>query len=169
MVQTDGRAGGQAYGHVIIKFFRMGRLLHFLPMVLRCASFARKSSAIIQRHSNFGSTTQYNMNRKTFRFILAVSAEHRTYNNTLYNIFYCIQIRGGKTRTELSDSLLRILSEQRPEKNLPEKTSVGSMAHALKIPSYEGYTAGRSLPLFTKQVFQQRTTNSKQFKETQTS
>ena len=121
MVQTDGRAGGQAYGHVIIKFFRMGRLLHFLPMVLRCASFARKSSAIIQRHSNFGSTTQYNMNRKTFRFILAVSAEHRTYNNTLYNIFYCIQIRGGKTRTELSDSLLRILSEQRPEKNLPEK------------------------------------------------
>ena len=61
------------------------------------------------------------MNRKTFRFILAVSAEHRTYNNTLYNIFYCIQIRGGKTRTELSDSLLRILSEQRPEKNLPEK------------------------------------------------
>ena len=24
-----GRAGGQAYGHVIIKFFRMGRLLHF--------------------------------------------------------------------------------------------------------------------------------------------
>ena len=90
-------------------------------MVLRCASFARKSSAIIQRHSNFGSTTQYNMNRKTFRFILAVSAEHLTYNNTLYNIFYCIQIRGGKTRTELSDSLLRILSEQRPEKNLPEK------------------------------------------------
>ena len=33
----------------------------------------------------FGSTTQYSMNRKTIRFILAVSAEHRRYNNTLYN------------------------------------------------------------------------------------
>ena len=120
---------------------------------------------------NFGSTTQYNMNRKTIRFILAVSAEHRRYNNTLYNIFYYIQICGVRTRTELSDSLHRILSEQRPEKTCRKKTSVrkktrqeiwvGSMAHALKSPSYEGYTAGRTLPLFTKQVFQQRTANSK--------
>ena len=109
--------------------------------------------------------------RKTIRFILAVSAEQRRYNNTLCNVFYYIQTCGGKTRTELSDSLHGILSEQRPEKNLPEKTSVrkktrqeiwvGSMAHALKSPSYEGYTAGRTLPLFTKQVFQQRTANSK--------
>ena len=53
-------------------------------------------------------TTQYNMNRKTTRFILAVSAEHRRYNNTLYNIFYYIQICGVRTRTELSDSLHRI-------------------------------------------------------------
>ena len=53
-------------------------------------------------------TTQYNMNRKTIRFILAVSAEHRRYNNTLYNIFYYIQICGVRTRTELSDSLHRI-------------------------------------------------------------
>ena len=99
------------------------------------------------------------MNRKTIRFILAVSAEHRRYNNTLYNIFYYIQTCGGKTRTELSDSLHRILSEQRPEKTCRKKTSVvkkprqeiwvGSMAHALKSPSYGGYTAGRSLPLFT--------------------
>ena len=143
----------------------------FLPMVLRCASFARKSSAILQRHSNFGSTTQYNMNRKTFRFILAVLAERRRYNNTLYNISYYIQICGGKTRTELSDSLLRILSGQRREKNLRNKTSVGkktrqeiwagSMAHALKSPSYDSYTAGWSLPLLTKQVFQQRTAKSK--------
>ena len=120
---------------------------------------------------DFGSTTQYNMNRKTIRFILAVSAEHRRYNNTLYNIFYYIQICGVRTRTELSDSLHRILSEQRPEKTCRKKTSVrkktrqeiwvGSMAHALKSPSYEGYTAGRTLPLFTKQVFQQRTANSK--------
>ena len=113
------------------------------------------------------------MKRKTIRFILAVSAEHRRYNNTLYNIFYYIQTCGGKTRTELSDSLHRILSEQRPEKTCRKKTRqeiwVGSMAHALKSPSYEGYTAGRSLPLFTKQVFQQRTANSKSFKESQTS
>ena len=56
---------------------------------------------------------------------MAVSAEHRTYNNTLYNNLYYIQTWGGKTRTELSDSLHRILSEQRPEKNLPEKTPIG--------------------------------------------
>ena len=52
---------------------------------------------------------------------MAVSAEHRTYNDALYNILYFIQTRGGKTRTELNDSLHRIQSEQRPEKNLPEK------------------------------------------------
>ena len=121
----------------------------------------------------FGSTTQYNMNRKTirYRFILAVSAEHRRHNNTLYNNFYYIQICGVRTRTELSDSLHRILSEQRPEKTCRKKPQqgkktrqeiwVGSMAHALKSPPYEGCTAGRTLSLFTKQVFQQRTANSK--------
>ena len=55
-------------------------------------------------------------------------------------------------------------------KNLPEKTPigkktqeiwVGSVAHALKSPSYEDYTAGRSLPLFTKHVFQESTESSK--------
>ena len=30
VVRTGGRAGGRAYGHVISKFCRMGRLLHFL-------------------------------------------------------------------------------------------------------------------------------------------
>ena len=49
------------------------------------------------------------------RFIMAVSAEHRTYNNTLYNNLCYIQTCGGKTRIELSDSLHRIQSEQRPE------------------------------------------------------
>ena len=82
-----------------------------------------------------------------------------------------MQICGVKTRTELSDSLHRILSEQRPEKTCRKKTSVrkktrqeiwvGSMAHALKSPSYKGYAAERSLPLFTKQVFQERRANSK--------
>ena len=53
---------------------------------------------------------------------MAVSAEHRTYNNTLYNNLYYIQTcGGGKTRTELSDSLHRILSEQRPEKTCRKK------------------------------------------------
>ena len=76
-----------------------------------------------------------------------------------------------KLGTELSDSSQRILSERRPEKTCRKKNPnrgktrqeiwVGSMAHALKSPSYEGYTAGRTLPLFTKQVFQQRTANSK--------
>ena len=61
------------------------------------------------------------MNTKTIRFILAVSAGHRRYNNTLYNIIYYIQTCGGKTRTELRDSLHRILSEQRPEKTCQKK------------------------------------------------
>ena len=45
--RTVGRAGGRAYGHVINKFSRMGRLLHFLAhgAPLR---FARESSIIIQ-------------------------------------------------------------------------------------------------------------------------
>ena len=169
MVQTDGRAGGQAYGHVIIKFFRMGRLLHFLPMVLRCASFARKSSAIIQRHSNFGSTTQYNMNRKTFRFIWLfrpstadITIRYTTSSNTFKYVVKKLEQSWATVYSEYSQN-------RGQKKTCRKKTSVGSMAHALKIPSYEGYTAGRSSPLFTKQVFQQRTTNSKQFKETQTS
>ena len=34
------------YGHVIIKFSRMGRLLHFLTHSALLAGFARQSSAI---------------------------------------------------------------------------------------------------------------------------
>ena len=115
-----------------------------------------------------GSTTRI---EKSLGLFWLFRPSTRRYNNTLYNIFYYIQICGVRTRTELSDSLHRILSEQRPEKTCRKKTSVrkktrqeiwvGSMAHALKSPSYEGYTAGRTLPLFTKQVFQQRTANSK--------
>ena len=70
--------------------------------------------------------------RKTVRFILAVSAEHRRYNNTLCNIFYYIQTCGGETRTELSDSLHRILSETEARKNLPEKTPVGKKKLGMK-------------------------------------
>ena len=57
------------------------------------------------------------------------------------------------------------------QKNLPQKKprrdksrreiSVGSMAHALNNPSYEGYKDRRSLSTFTKHVFQQSTVNSK--------
>ena len=106
---------------------------------------------------------------------MAFSAEHRKYNNTLYNNFYYIQTCGGKTRTEMSDSLHRILSEQRPEKTCRKKNPVGkktawqgiwvgSMAHALKSPSYQGNTAGRSLPLFTKQKIRNNYTKRKQAK-----
>ena len=59
---------------------------------------------------------------------MAVSAEHRTYNNTLYNNLCYIQTCAGKTRTELSDSLHGILSEQRPEKTpIGEKNSAGNL------------------------------------------
>ena len=75
-------------------------------------------------------------------------------------------------KTELSHSSQRIMSERRPEKkNLPEKSHsrektqreiwVGSMDHALKSPSYEGYTTGRLQPTITKHVFQQNKVNSK--------
>ena len=62
--------------------------------------------------------------RKTIRFIMAVSAEHLTYNNTLYNNLYYIQTCGGKTRTELSVSLHNTVRIE-ARKNLPEKTPIG--------------------------------------------
>ena len=64
---------------------------------------------------------------------------------------------------KLEQSLATVFTEY--SQNRGQKTQqeiwVGSMAHALKSPSYEGYTAGRSLPLFTEHVFQQSTENSK--------
>ena len=47
VVRTDGLSGGRStYGHVITKFSRMGRLLHFLTHGAALARFARESSAI---------------------------------------------------------------------------------------------------------------------------
>ena len=44
---ADGRSLGRAvYGHVITKFSRMGRLLHFLTHGAPLARFARENSAI---------------------------------------------------------------------------------------------------------------------------
>ena len=44
---ADGRSLGRAvYGHVITKFSRMGRLLHFLTHGTPLARFARESSFI---------------------------------------------------------------------------------------------------------------------------
>ena len=121
----------------------------------------RVQKAYFLETPHFGSTSQYNMNRKTIRFILAVSAEHRRYNNILYNIFYYIQICG--VIKELVESWVTVYAEysqnrgqkkparkKKKKKNLPQKKTrqemwVGSMAHALKSPSYEGYTAGRTL------------------------
>ena len=46
--RTVSRAGGRSvYGHVITKFSRMGRLLHFLTHDAPLGRFARESSAII--------------------------------------------------------------------------------------------------------------------------
>ena len=46
VVRTDGLSGGRSvYGHVITKFSRMGRLLHFLTLGAPLARFARESSA----------------------------------------------------------------------------------------------------------------------------
>ena len=47
VVRMDGLSGGwSVYGHVIIKFSRMGRLLHFLTHGAPLAPFSRKSSDI---------------------------------------------------------------------------------------------------------------------------
>ena len=55
--------------------------------------------------------------------------------------------------------------QKKPARKNPtrEKTrhDIWVMAHALKSPSYEGYTTGRLLPTITKHVFQQSTINSK--------
>ena len=46
VVLTDGLSGGRSvYGHVITKFSRMGRLLHFLTHGAPLGRFARESSA----------------------------------------------------------------------------------------------------------------------------
>ena len=46
---ADGRSLGRAvYGHVITKFSRMGRLLHFLTHGVQLARFARESCAKIE-------------------------------------------------------------------------------------------------------------------------
>ena len=46
VVRTDGLSGGRSvYGHVITKFSRMDRLLHFLIHGAPLARFARESSA----------------------------------------------------------------------------------------------------------------------------
>ena len=48
VVRTNGLSGGRAvYGHVITRFSRLGRLLHFLTHAAALARFARESSAII--------------------------------------------------------------------------------------------------------------------------
>ena len=49
---ADGRSGGRSvYGHVITKFSRMGRLLHFFTHGAALARFARESSAM--RNTDF--------------------------------------------------------------------------------------------------------------------
>ena len=47
VVRMDSLVGGRGvYGHMITKFSKMGRLLHFLTHGAPLARFARESSAI---------------------------------------------------------------------------------------------------------------------------
>ena len=68
VVRTDGRAGGRSvYGHVITKFSRMGRLLHFLTHGAPLARFARESLAIIHSFKELV-IYQYVLLRQQFYF-----------------------------------------------------------------------------------------------------
>ena len=159
MVRTDGRVGGRTVTW-LSSFFGWLDYCIFYPWC-SAARASRKSFAIIQRHSNFGSTTQYNINRKTFRFIwlFRPSTAVITIRYTTSSITFKYVVK------KLEQSWATVYSEycqnRDQKKTCRKKTSVGSMAYALKSPSYDGYTAGWSLPLLTKQVFQQRTANSK--------
>ena len=65
---TDGLSGGRAvYGHVITKFSRMGRLLHFLTHGAPLARFARESFAIIHSSKELV-IYQYVLLRQQFHF-----------------------------------------------------------------------------------------------------
>ena len=86
-------------------------------------TFCTKSSLPATSHTKALLRLHYAVEQKNHSVYLFVSAEHRRYINTLYNIFYYIQTCGGKTRTEQSDSLHRILSDQRQEKTCRKKPS----------------------------------------------
>ena len=68
-----------------------------------------------------------------------------------------VQVQGAHGKAarplRLMGHLKRLHNRKNPsrEKKTRQEIWVGSMAYALKSPSYKGYTAGRSLPLFTRQ------------------
>ena len=58
---------------------------------------------------------------KTIRFIFAVSAEHRRYNNTLYNIFYSFKHMWWKNQNRAERQFTQNTVRTEARKNLPEK------------------------------------------------
>ena len=67
-MRTDDLSGGRSvYGHVITKFSRMGRLLHFLTHGAPLARFARETFAIIHSSKELV-IYQYALLRQQFHF-----------------------------------------------------------------------------------------------------
>ena len=63
-----------------LAFSQRSRVVKLLFLQIKhCSIFAVLVAVafVVAKAPSFGSTTQYNMNRKTIRLILAVSAEHR--------------------------------------------------------------------------------------------
>ena len=77
VVRMDGLSGRRSvgrsvYSHVITKFSRMGRLLHFLTHVAPLARFVRESSAITyylpfsEQHSFYCAVNRVNISHEKF-------------------------------------------------------------------------------------------------------
>ena len=82
LVWTDGLSGGRAvYGHVITKFSRMGRLLHFLTHGAPLARFARESFAIIHSSKEL----------LIYQYVLLRQQFHFEYHQLYINFHFCTE------------------------------------------------------------------------------
>ena len=76
VVRTNGLSGGRSvYGHVINKFSRKGRLLHFLTHGVPLARFARESSAKKVRTNAIVYNTALNVVKEGFHPLKEVSTK----------------------------------------------------------------------------------------------
>ena len=109
VVRTDG--GRSVYGHVITKFSRMGRLLHFLTHGAPLARFARESFAIIGTlRSEEGDGSENVAEKVNSRFFNL----HRDYSKSLTlsnprKIEFLRTISKFRNRQEISSSLVYFL------------------------------------------------------------
>ena len=71
---------------MITKLSRMGRLLHFLPMVLGCARFARESSA------NISLKRLHHMNIKTSRVAVIYFSLRKEELMTKYPVVHWVRM-----------------------------------------------------------------------------